>query len=67
LICTGINGVEELDDNRGCAVEVDNSNAGLLKVTLKKLTQQTGLFKISIENIRNAPSLRGSSAFGDII
>jgi hypothetical protein len=38
LVCTGINGVEELDENRGCAVEVDNANPLLLKVTLKLLT-----------------------------
>lgn len=38
LVCKGINGVKDLDDNKGCEVEVDNNNPLLLKVTLKELT-----------------------------
>ena len=58
--CLGLNGVTKV------ACEPDDGNHHTLKITLQDLTQKTGLFKIQVENLRNPPSLRGSSKFNSI-
>lgn len=60
LKCQGLNGVETVT----CIPS--DGNHHVLEVHLNDLTQKTGLFKIQIENVRNPPSLRGSSKFKSI-
>lgn len=61
IICDGLNGISKV------YCEKDDKNDHLLKIYLQKVTQSTGLYKISLDTITNAPSLRGSSEFGEII
>lgn len=60
LECEGMNGISNI------RCEQDRYDESLLKIEMKAVTQQTGLFKISLSSIRNALSLRGSSIFGEI-
>jgi len=60
--CEGLNGVT----TNGIICLPSDGNHHILEVHLKELTQKTGLFKIQVENIRNPPSLRGSSKFTSI-
>ena len=54
LTCQGLNGINSVK----C-----NAFDSILEVILEDVTQSTGLYKISAENVRNPPSLRGSSKF----
>jgi len=38
-----------------------------LKMTLRTVLKSTGLYKVQVENVRNPPSLRGSSKLGRIV
>ena len=60
--CEGLNGVTQ--NGVGCVLSDGSQN--ILEIHLKELTQKTGLYKLSVENIRNPPSLRGSSKFRSI-
>ena len=60
LRCEGLNGVDRV------TCEPDDGNHHILKMTLHEPTQKTGLFKVQVENVKNPPSLRGSSKFTSI-
>jgi hypothetical protein len=57
LNCAGITGITLL------TCKIDDVNK--LHVTLTEITQENGLFKLSVENIRNGASLRRSSPFAE--
>jgi len=57
LTCNGINGI----GSATCQV-----TGNQLKITLNSVSQPSGLFKLSAENIKNAASLRISSKFGEV-
>ena len=54
LTCAGANGLGKV---------VCKKVGNMLKVTLIEVLQETGLYKITAESIRNAPSLRRSGSF----
>jgi hypothetical protein len=56
LTCSGITGITS------ATCEADDAKLEL-KITLNTVTQSTGLFKITVENIKNAASLRQTSPF----
>jgi hypothetical protein len=58
LLCKGANGL-----GTGASAVTCRKQGNMLKVVLNEVTQSSGLYKITAENIRNAPSLRRSGAF----
>ena len=58
LLCKGANGL-----GTGPGAVTCRKQGNMLKVVLNEVTQASGLYKITAENIRNAPSLRRSGAF----
>ena len=58
LKCTALNGMTSVS----CSKDTDTK----LVATLNGVNQLTGLFKFSIESVRNPPSLKESSKFGEI-
>lgn len=58
LTCAAVNGASQVT----CTKE----SGTLLRIALNRVTQSTGLFKISADFVKNPPSLKASSPFGDI-
>ena len=63
--CAFKRGVKEtITDSNGTTIEVIYKE---LSMTLTTVAKSTGLYKVRVENVRNPPSLRGSSKLGRIV
>lgn len=60
LVCSGLNGIGSVSCKR------DSSNKQMMVIQMASVSQKTGLFKVRVNGIRNAPSLKPSSPFGQI-